>query len=260
MPYTAGIDSGSRAIKAVIIDTETHQIMGKGLVDQGVDQQQLSEQALEIALREAGLTKVDLSFCIATGYGRNNIPLANKTITEITCHAAGIHDLFPTAKTIIDIGGQDSKVIILEDDGTVRDFTMNDRCAAGTGRFLEIVIERIHSEMDQLPQLIKSSVNPAVISSMCVVFAETEIIGLLAGGKPPAEILTGVQNSIATRIGTMIGRNLATPIIFTGGVAKVPGMKQAIETALKNPVEIADICQFTGAYGAALLAAKRAKK
>lgn len=259
MTYTAGIDSGSRAVKAVIIDHLTKEIVGKGMVDQGVDQQVLASQALALALEEANLKESDIAYCIATGYGRNNIPLANKTVTEITCHAAGIHYLFPEAKTIIDIGGQDSKVIVLDADGSVRDFAMNDRCAAGTGRFLEIVIDRIDSNLAELPQLISESVNPAVISSMCVVFAETEIIGLLASGKPPAEILTGVQNSIATRIGTMIGRNLLPPIVFTGGVAKVPGMKQAIETALKNPVETADICQFTGAFGAALLASKRLK-
>jgi predicted CoA-substrate-specific enzyme activase len=165
----------------------------------------------------------------------------------------------PEARTVVDIGGQDSKLLRLNGDGIVSDFLMNDRCAAGTGRFLEVVATRLGVKLGSLGELAAKSRKPAIVSSMCVVFAETEIIGLLASGILPEDIVAGVQASIATRLAAMAGRNLAEPILFTGGVALVPGMDAALGAAFGRPVTIAPDPQMTGALGAALFGAGRLK-
>ena len=193
---------------------------------------------------------------MATGYGRHAIRFANTAVTEITCHARGVHHLAPDARTIIEIGGQDSKVICLEDGGHVRDFAMNDRCAAGTGRFLEMVATRLDMSWEKLAELGRQSKAPALISNMCVVFAETEIIGLLAEGKPLPDVVAGVQNAIATRVSALAGRFISPPVYFTGGVALQPGMARALEEVLACPVQVAPQPQYTGALGAALSAVK----
>jgi predicted CoA-substrate-specific enzyme activase len=180
--------------------------------------------------------------------------MADTTITEITCHAVGVRHLVPTAQTVIDIGGQDSKLVRLDANGKVRDFAMNDRCAAGTGRFLEVVADRLGLALGDLGPMAAQSRSPAAISSMCVVFAETEIIGLLAGGRAREDIVAGVQTAIASRIVAMAGRNVEAPIVFTGGVARISGMETALQTALGQPVAISPEPQMTGALGAALLA------
>jgi predicted CoA-substrate-specific enzyme activase len=191
---------------------------------------------------------------IATGYGRHAIRFADTTVTEITCHARGVHRLAPDARTIIEIGGQDSKVISLEDGGRVRDFAMNDRCAAGTGRFLEMVASRLDVNWEKLAELGRQSTQPALISNICVVFAETEIIGLLAEGKPLPDVVAGVQNAIATRVAALAGRFISPPVYFTGGVALQGGMARALEEVLACPVRVAPQPQYTGALGAALSA------
>ena len=252
----AGIDAGSRAIKVVLFDDESGQIAARGIADQGVAQETLAVELLEKLLTENQLPKKLITRIVATGYGRNLIGFAHKKVTEITCHAAGVHHALPDARTIIEIGGQDSKAIALKEDGTVRDFAMNDRCAAGTGRFLEVVATRLTVDLKTLGQFAGRSTKPAAISSMCVVFAETEIIGLLASGTVPEDIASGVQASIAARVGTMAGRKIAPPVAFTGGVALIPGMAAALEKVLKQPVTIPPEPQMTGALGAALLAAK----
>ena len=176
----AGIDAGSRAIKAVLFDTGRSEMIASGLTDQGVQQERLAAELFEKLLRDAQLERSQVSGVVATGYGRNVVRFADTTITEITCHARGVHHLAPETRTIIEIGGQDSKIISLEDGGRVRDFAMNDRCAAGTGRFLEMVATRLDMNWEKLSELARQSKKPALISNMCVVFAETEIIGLLA--------------------------------------------------------------------------------
>jgi (R)-2-hydroxyacyl-CoA dehydratese activating ATPase len=256
----AGIDAGSRAIKAVLFDTGRSKILSFGLADQGVEQERLATELFEKLLREAGLERPQISGIVATGYGRNAIRFADTTITEITCHARGVHQLAPDARTIIEIGGQDSKVIALEDGGRVRDFAMNDRCAAGTGRFLEMVATRLDLDWDKLSALAQQSKKPALISNMCVVFAETEIIGLLADGKPLPDVVAGVQNAIATRVSALAGRFISPPVYFTGGVALQPGMGRALEEVFSCPVRVAPQPQFTGALGAAVLAGERKKK
>jgi len=253
----AGIDAGSRSLKVVLFDSERSQILSTGIADQGVEQQRLAAELFEQTLAQAKLKREQISGIIATGYGRNAVRFANTTITEITCHAQGVHHLAPGARTIIEIGGQDSKIIILEEGGRVRDFAMNDRCAAGSGRFLEVVASRLAVDLRTLGELSRQSRAPAQISSMCVVFAETEIIGLLAEGISAPDIAAGVQNAIASRVMTTAQRALTGPVYFTGGVALQSGMLRALETALNLPVQVAPLPQYTGALGAAILASRQ---
>jgi len=258
--YYAGIDAGSRAIKAAVVHGETLEPVATVSADQGVRQDELAVELFERLLAAAGCGREEVACTVATGYGRNRIAFADTTITEITCHARGIARLCPGVATIIEIGGQDSKVIRLDKNGLVRDFAMNDRCAAGTGRFLEIVAGRLDQGLGALGALAAQSVKPAAISSMCAVFAETEIVGLLASGVPSQDIVAGVQIAIARRVAAMAGRNVEEPVVFTGGVALVPGMAAALETAFEKPVRIAPTPQFTGAIGAALLAVQESRK
>jgi (R)-2-hydroxyacyl-CoA dehydratese activating ATPase len=253
----AGIDAGSRALKIVLLDTDQEQVIASAVTDQGVAQEQLASELLERLLASQHLARDQVARIVATGYGRSILTFADTTITEITCHAVGTRHLVPDARMVIDIGGQDSKVIRLNPEGIVRDFMMNDRCAAGTGRFLEVVAEKLHIALEALGQLAARSASPAIISSMCVVFAETEIIGLLASGAKPEDIVAGVQASLTQRVAAMAGRHVETPIVFTGGVALIPGMDNALSTALGHPVTIAPQPRFTGALGAALLAARQ---
>ena len=250
----AGIDAGSRAIKVVLFDTEQSRMLASGITDQGVEQQRLAEELFDQALKEAQIERAGVSAIVATGYGRNNVRFANTTITEITCHARGVHFLAPETRTVIEIGGQDSKLIILEDGGRVRDFAMNDRCAAGSGRFLEVVASRLGVDLQMLGELGRKSLKPALSNSMCVVFAETEIIGLLAEDTAAPDIAAGVQNAIAMRVSTLAGRSVSPPVYFTGGVALQSGMVRALEEALSCPVRVAPNPQYTGALGAAILA------
>ncbi|HXP61299.1 MAG TPA: acyl-CoA dehydratase activase [Dongiaceae bacterium] len=250
----AGIDAGSRALKVLLFDAERSQVLACGLADQSVEQERLAAELLAKLLEDSGLNRSQVSAVVATGYGRNAIRFADTTITEITCHARGVYSLAPDARTIIEIGGQDSKVISLEDGGTVRDFAMNDRCAAGTGRFLEMVASRLDVSWEKLAELARQSQRPALISNMCVVFAETEILGLLAEGKPLPDVVAGVQNAIATRVSALAGRLVAPPVYFTGGVALQAGMARALAEVFSQEVRVAPQPQFTGALGAALCA------
>jgi predicted CoA-substrate-specific enzyme activase len=252
----AGIDAGSRAIKVVLLDTESLKVVASATADQGVEQESLALGLLEQALADSGLSRAEVSRIVATGYGRNIISFADTTITEITCHACGVRHVVPDAGTIIEIGGQDSKLIRLNAHGVVRDFAMNDRCAAGTGRFLEVVAARLGVGLEGLGEMARRSRKPASISSTCVVFAETEIIGLLAAGSPSEDIVAGVQRSIASRVAAMVGRTMDPPVIFTGGVALIPGMDAALQSVLNHPVTIAPEPMMTGALGAALLACR----
>ena len=256
----AGIDGGSRAIKIVLMDRATRKVVASGVSDQGVDHDRLAHELLSRLLKKARLARGRIRRIVATGYTRNAVTFADTTVTEITCHAVGVRHAVPDAATVIEIGGQDSKLLRLNPDGGVRDFAMNDRCAAGTGRFLEVVAARLGVGLDGLEGLAHKAKAPAPISSMCVVFAETEIIGLLASGVRPADIVAGVQASIASRVAAMIGRDVKPPVIFTGGVAMIPGMAEALAGALKAPVQVAPDPQLTGALGAALLACRQAGK
>ena len=251
----AGIDAGSRAIKVVLLDAAEAKALASGIVDQGVQQHALARELYDSMLRDNGLDHNDVAQIVATGYGRHGVAFADTAVTEITCHARGVRSLVPEARIIIDIGGQDSKLIKLDAEGMVQDFVMNDRCAAGTGCFLEVVARRLGVSLQALGGMAESSQAPAVISSMCVVFAETEIVGLLAEGTLPEDIVAGVQTAVAARISTMAGRTADGPIYFTGGVALVPGMDKALESVLGKHVAVAPMPQMTGALGAAIIAA-----
>jgi predicted CoA-substrate-specific enzyme activase len=253
----AGIDAGSRTLKIVLVDADLRRLVAWGVVDQGIDQDRLAVDLLEKLLHEHGLRREDVGAVVSTGYGRKLVRTAGSTVTEITCQARGVRCRVPDARTIVDIGGQDSKLVRLKENGAVADFLMNDRCAAGTGRFLEMLAAQLGTPFCELESLVGRSHAPAVISSMCVVFAESEIVGLLAAGVLPEDIVTGVQTAIATRIAAMTGRNLAEPILFTGGVALVPGMGDSLAAVFERPVQIAPQPQLTCALGAALLAADR---
>ena len=253
----AGIDAGSRAVKIVLFDADKKSVIDQGIADQTVNQEKEALKLYSNLLDKNGLSIDDVSSIIATGYGRDNLSIGDDTVTEITCHARGVKFLNPSARTIIEIGGQDSKLIKLDEKGSVRDFSMNDRCAAGTGRFLEVVAERLDIPLNKLGEYAEKSESPAPISSMCVVFAETEIIGLLSIGTPPEDIIAGVQNSIAQRLLSMGGRNLLSPIVFTGGVALISGMDKTLFNTLQRDVAVSLLPQFTGALGAALIASER---
>jgi predicted CoA-substrate-specific enzyme activase len=252
----AGIDAGSRSIKAVLFDTEQSRVLSSGIVDQGVEQLRLADELFQRTLTDAQVKRAQVSAVVATGYGRHAVRFADTTVTEITCHARGVHEVAPKARTIIELGGQDSKVIHLEDGGRVRDFAMNDRCAAGTGRFLEMVATRLGVRLEKLVELGQASQKPAIISNMCAVFAETEIIGLLAEGTPVPDIVAGVQHAIATRVSALTGRSVRPPVYLTGGVALHSGMVRALEETLSCPLQVAPNPQYTGALGAAILAAQ----
>ncbi len=248
----AGVDAGSRTVKVVLIDQEKR-VLGWGIEDQSVDRAAAAFDLFERTARRAGLDPEDIVGTLATGYGRDALDFADTTVTEITCHARGVLHQMPDVRTVIDIGGQDSKLIRLQEGGEVRDFVMNDRCAAGTGRFLEIVAGQMEMNVQELGRFARQADRPASISSMCVVFAETEILGLLAEGESRENIVSGVQASIASRVASMAGRQIQEPVVFTGGVALVSGMAGALETALGLSVAVAENPQLTGALGGALL-------
>jgi (R)-2-hydroxyacyl-CoA dehydratese activating ATPase len=253
----AGMDVGSRTIKVALFDATKQAIIAQTLRDQGLYQKGLTQDLYNQALGKAGLDRNKVVRTIATGCGRNAIDFADTTVTEITCQTAGVHHLHPDARTIVDIGGEDSKVIRLDDRGKVQDFAMNDRCAAGTGRFLEIVARRLEGEVNSIALAADHCSNPVAISNMCVVFAETEIIGLLASGTPIQDIIAGVQKSISTRIVSLVGKHARPPFYFTGGVALVPGMAQALSKALGQKITVSLNAQFTGALGAAIMASRQ---
>ena len=250
----AGIDAGSRTTKVVLLDGDGQNVLAADVVDQGIEQNALAEALLDRLLRKCGADHRQIGMVVATGYGRKLIRVADASITEITCQARGVRRCVPEVRTIIDIGGQDSKLLRLHADGTVADFVMNDRCAAGTGRFLELLATRLGIRLASLGDLAGRSRVPAVISNMCVVFAETEIIGLLASGVIPEDIVAGVQVSLATRVAAMTGRKVDDPIVLAGGVALVPGMEAALSAALGRPLTVAPQPQMTCALGAAILA------
>ncbi len=250
---TCGIDGGSRTVKAALVDDG--RVLATAMRDQGIHQHRIAEELRSRVCAQAGIAPTAIAGTIATGYARGVIRNVDRAVTEITCHARGVAHLAPEARSIIEIGGQDSKLIRLAHGGAVDDFAMNDRCAAGTGRFLEMVAIQLETDLDRFAALCDSAATPADISSMCVVFAESEIVGLLAAGREPADILVGVEHAIADRIAAMAGRLLCDPVAFTGGVALVPGMRAALARRLGREIVTCPHAVYTGAIGAALLAA-----
>jgi predicted CoA-substrate-specific enzyme activase len=216
---------------------------------------------LSAALEKAGAVGSDIGSIVATGYGRESVANKSRTVTEITCHAKGAHALFPDARSVIDIGGQDSKAISLDANGAVRKFEMNDKCAAGTGRFLEVMARTLEVPLGDVGPRALTADTPAKISSTCTVFAESEVISLLAQGQSVERILAGLCLSISHRVNSLASRTGMTPrVIMTGGVAMNIGVVKAIEKAVGMPVTVPDEPQIMGALGAALLARNAAMK
>ncbi len=254
--YVMGIDIGSRTIKTVIMNPNTMQIKDFYVTDTTATPKAQAEKAIEKILSKNKIENKDIAYTVTTGYSREQFPHSNKTVTEITCQACGVNYFYPNAKTIIDIGGQDSKIIKVE-NGIVCDFTMNDRCAAGTGRFLEIAEKIIEIERDKIWETVKDIKNPLQISSMCVVFAESEIISLIANGKNKGEIFAGVLLAIAKRTTALAGRmNIEEPLIFTGGVANSKAMTASLEKSLEMKITTPVNPTITAAVGASIIAVK----
>jgi (R)-2-hydroxyacyl-CoA dehydratese activating ATPase len=248
--YFAGVDIGSTMTKVAIMGED---LAASVIGPTGAEHRRLAHKVMEEALAQANLSFGDLSYVVATGYGRINVPFADKQITEITCHAKGLHSLLPTAKTMVDIGGQDSKGIKLK-DGKVAGFVMNDKCAAGTGRFLEVIADALGVSLDNLGELSISARKAAAISNTCTVFAEQEVVSQLAAGEPVENLIAGVHEAIATRIYTMVTKLRIEPdIAVTGGGAKNIGLIRALEARFGCAVLVPPEPLLTGAIGAALV-------
>lgn len=253
-PAFAGVDVGSLTTKSVIVSNGS--ILGYSLIPTGINTEENGLLALQKALDNAKLTRDDLKYIVATGYGRISAPYADKTVTEITCHGRGAHYLHPTTRTIIDMGGQDCKAIRLDEKGNVVDFAMNDKCAAGTGRFLEVMANVFKVKLDDLGPMALNAKEIVPMSSTCTVFAESETISLLARGEKPENIIKGIHHAIANRISGMFSRvGIENDVFFSGGVAKNVGMKAALEEVLKAKIVAPEYDpQLVGALGAAVLA------
>lgn len=247
-----GIDVGSVSTDAVLLDKNL-EIMAYSIVKSRFNHKVAIEAATNQVCQAAGIQKKDVVNIVGTGYGRKNVEGAVKVVTEISCHAMGVKKLFPEAEFTIDIGGQDSKVIKLTQDGYVETFIMNDKCAAGTGRFLEVMAAAIGIEAQSLGQLSEKARHPQPISSICTVFAESEVITKIAEGCAVEDIIAGIHNSIGEKIlGMAASIGLKGSICLTGGVAKNTGVVQAIASKTKFSIHIPEEPQIVGALGAAL--------
>lgn len=247
---SVGIDIGSTATKAIVYDGW---IIGKAMEPTGWDPKEAGLRAFREALDMAGIKEERVGPIVGTGYGRISLPIFTDRVTEITCHARGAHHLNPATRTVIDIGGQDCKVISLNEDGSVADFIMNDKCAAGTGRFLQVMAGILDVSLDELGELAVGA-EPVPLSSMCTVFAESEVIGLLARGTGKGSIAAGIVDTIALRIQGLAGRvPLMETVAFTGGLARNGHICEKIALYLDTRLHVPAEPQFVGALGAALI-------
>lgn len=247
-----GIDIGSTSSKCVVLKNGTD-IVAKEIVNLGAGTKGV-KQVLEKIAAETGLDRDDIDVLVATGYGRNSFEDADKTMSELSCHARGGAFLFGEVNTIVDIGGQDIKALSLR-NGMLQNFLMNDKCAAGTGRFLEVMARVLDVEIDELGELDAQATEKASISSTCTVFAESEVISALAKNIPIPNVVRGIHASVATRVAGLARRvGLKEPVAMTGGVSKNPGIVRALEEELKCDVKVSKDSQLAGALGAALYA------
>lgn len=257
--YTFGIDIGSTSSKAVILQDGT-EIIAHAVVPLGTGTVG-PKQARETVFERSGLTPADISYTVVTGYGRMNCDYANDQTSELSCHARGIHYLLPTVNTIIDIGGQDAKALQIGDGGQLLAFQMNDKCAAGTGRFLDVMARVLNVDINELGPLSEKAEHPVSISNTCTVFAESEVISQLSSNIPIEDIAAGIHNSVAKRVAGMalrLGR--ASKVAMSGGVALNIGVVHAMEREMGCPVLVHPLCQSAGAIGAAILAWERFTK
>jgi predicted CoA-substrate-specific enzyme activase len=251
---TAEIDIGSITAKAALL--QDGKIIGTKITFTGYNAEAAGIKVYEETLAEAGLDKSAVAKIVSTGYGRNSVKFADRAFTEILAHAAGAHFVNNKVRTIIDIGGQDSKAISLDETGKVKNFVMNDKCAAGTGRFLEVMARALEVNLDEFGAMSLRARQPAKISSLCTVFAESEVISLIARGEQRPQIIAGIHESIAARVSSMLARvGVAEPVMITGGVARNEGVVHALEKKLGVKIEVSPYAQANGAIGAAVLAA-----
>lgn len=252
---TAGIDIGSITAKAAII--KDGEILGSRVMFTGYNTVLAGKNVIEELTKEIGMHTKELDAVVATGYGRNSVGFATKAITEITCHGVGAHFLNPDIRFIIDIGGQDSKVIRIDEQGKVVDFAMNDKCAAGTGRFLEVMARALEVDLDGFGEICLQAETPSKISSICTVFAESEVISLISKGETRENIIAGIHESVASRVSALAKRvGVVEPVMMTGGVAKNIGAVRALEGKLETTIQVSEHAQVNGAIGAAILAGR----
>lgn len=253
---TAGVDIGSITTKAAVV--ADGKLLGTRLGFTGYNSELAGGSIFQELLKGLGLELSRIDRIVSTGYGRNSVKFAHKSLTEIICHGAGARFLNPRAMSVIDIGGQDSKAILLDDHGKVKNFVMNDKCAAGTGRFLEVMARALEADLDQFGAISGLSQKPSKISSLCTVFAESEVISLISKGEKREDIIAGIHESIAARVWAMASRiGVVKPVVMTGGVAKNLGVVKALEAKVGSQLEISPYPQENGAIGAAVLAASQ---
>ncbi|MDY6822829.1 MAG: acyl-CoA dehydratase activase [Thermodesulfobacteriota bacterium] len=256
-----GIDIGSLSCDAVLVDSN-ETILASSVVPTGARNTEAIARARQDVIQKAGVNAADIKAVISTGYGRNRVDDRYASVTEITCHARGIRHLLPDTRLLIDIGGQDSKAIRMDADGRVQDFAMNDKCAAGTGRFLEAMARALEVDIDELGDLDAGAQENLFLSSVCTVFAESEVVSLIADGKPVNEIANGLNRSIAARTLSLVkrigGEDLSgMPVAMSGGVAHNAGVVRALSAALNTPLHVPENPDIVGALGAALIGRER---
>jgi (R)-2-hydroxyacyl-CoA dehydratese activating ATPase len=260
MDYIAGIDIGSKSTKAVIVD-ESRRVCGSALVKTRPDFPGVAKEALERAVANAGGKLEEVKYIATTGLGRYNIPFRDLQITEITCAARGAAFLFPNTKCVLDVGGQSTRAIKLRDVGKVKEFKSNDKCAAGSGGFLERAAHYLEIPLETLGSLSMAADKPQMISSICAVLAESEIINLVNDGQTIQNIVRGIHNSLASRSKGLLSRvDLEGEVTFVGGVARQSGMVDALKEAIGHPVNVSEDPDLVTALGAALLALQRYQK
>ena len=252
MDIFAGIDVGSLSTDCVIIN-EKEEILSYSITETGANSTEAAEKSLEEALARGAVQRDKVKYIVATGYGRISVPFAGKRVTEISCHALGACKLFPDTRTVVDIGGQDSKVIRVGQGGKVLDFTMNDKCAAGTGRFLEVMASKLQVPLDEMGSLSVGANGEVRISSVCTVFAESEVISLVAQNHPKEEIIRGIHRAIVNRVWSMVkALGVEREVAMSGGVAKNRGVVAFLEEKLGHPIHVYKEPQIVGGLGAAL--------
>jgi predicted CoA-substrate-specific enzyme activase len=250
--YFAGVDIGSTMTKVVVVDGDGG-TCSRVIGPTGAEHRRLANKVMEQALKESGVSFDEIEYVVATGYGRFNVPFADREITELTCHARGVASLFPGVRTAIDIGGQDAKGLKIS-GGKLVDFVMNDKCAAGTGRFLEVIADTLGIKFEDLGKMSLQSGRVVAISSTCTVFAQQEVVARLSEGVPIEDVLAGVSDAIAQRVVNMVRRLRVEPdVVFTGGVAMNAGVVKAVKERLGCEVFVPEQPLLSGALGAALL-------
>ncbi len=250
----AGVDVGSTQTKAVVLD-ESREMVGRALIDTGAIITEAAERAFAAALADGHAERTEVAYVVGTGYGRYRVTFGDTQVTEISCHARGAQYLFPNTHTVLDIGGQDTKAIRIGADAQVLDFSMNDKCAAGTGRFLGAAAFALERPLSELGPLALQARNPVKITTTCTVFAESEIISWLARGKKMEDVLMGVHRAIAARSLSLVRRvGVEEEITFTGGVTRNLAMVQILESMLETKLNVSPQAHYMGAIGAALFA------